>query len=97
MAQARRAMEVTGDQLIRRARKTIRHTYYDRLLQAQDVGQLGKLRDRFHDRELRSTWITKQMGDSFVEQEFDKRLAAGHFLNRHFLSLRDACASIFLC
>ncbi len=77
-------MQIAGDQLIRSTRKTIRHAHHDRLLQTKHIGQLGKLRDCLHDRELGRARIAKQVRDTLVEQQFDKSLAAGHFLNRHF-------------
>ena len=96
MAKSRRTVQVTSHQFIRSAGKAIGHPNYDRLLQAQHIGQLWELRHRFHNGKLRRTRITEHVCHALVKQQLDESLTTCHFLNSHFRLPRlflylDAC------
>ena len=77
VAEARRDMDVAGDELARGAAETVGHGDDKAFLHRHHIGEVGMVLQRMHDRQFGGAGIAEQMRDALVFQQCKECGAAG--------------------
>ena len=77
IAEARRHVDVAGDQLAGGPCIAVGHGDHDGFLQGQHVAHLRRRGERMHDRQLGRTGVAEHLGDALVLQHAQEGVAAG--------------------
>ena len=80
VAEAPHGVQVDEGGAARRQRPAVGHRHRRRLLQAEDVGDVGRVDQRVHQRHLGRAGIAEDMGDPFVAKDVEQNVAgaSGH-------------------